>query len=326
MTSRVERVLARLGIEAKRQGREQLALCPSKDHDDKHPSWRIRDEEGHERDGFHNCFSCSFGGGLIELVKEVLGFKSREAKEWLATDAPVPIPPSAVELRSNPPGFRLPAGVEIAPLRQWPTPARRYAQSRHLTPGQVDRWGLGYALAGRLQGRLVVPVRDRRGLPCGYTARGFEGQSKRYLEPEAWEGADQGVLFGEQHWAGCNVATGTLIVVEGALNALAVERALAHVERKDCRDIVPQMPCLAATRGSQLSPAAALKLAAFREVIVATDPDPAGDRLAEQIAWVLARQGVRCERARLPEGTDADETEPGALAEVVDSALWALRW
>jgi DNA primase len=315
VTTRVERVLARLGIEAKRQGKEWIALCPSKGHADKHPSWRIRDEEGGEKDGYHQCFPCGFGGGLVELVKELLGLKSREAKEWLAGDAIAPTPPSSVELRSIPLGFRLPPGVEIAPLDKWPTPARRYAQSRHITSAQVERWGLGYALEGRLQGRLVVPVRDRRGIAQGYTARAFQGQQRRYLEPEAWEGADQGVLFGEQHWAGCHLATGPLFVVEGAFNALAVERALTQ-----------SGPNVVATRGSQLSAAAALKFTGFQTVIVVTDPDPAGDKLADEIAFVLARQGGRCERARLPEGTDADEVEPAELREVLDSAVWAARW
>jgi DNA primase len=324
VTTRVERVLGRLGIEAKRQGREWLARCPSKGHDDQNPSWRIRDDEGGEKDGYHRCWPCSFEGGLVELVKEVLGLKSREAKEWLASDAPAPIAPSYVELRSVPRGFRLPPGVEIGPLERWPSPVRRYAASRHITPAQVERWGLGYALEGRLQGRLVLPVRDRAGIPRGYTARAFQGQARRYLEPEAWEGADQGTLFGEQHWGCCTGATaGPLIVVEGALNALAVERAMAQPDSEGCRGIVP---CVAATRGSKLSAAAALKLSGFSTVITATDPDDAGDKLADEIAWVLARQGVRCERARLPAGVDADEVGPALLRDLLDSAMWAVRW
>ena len=55
-------VLQRLGIEARRRGREWTAICPNREHDDRKPSWRMRDEPGTVRHSKHHCFSCSFGG------------------------------------------------------------------------------------------------------------------------------------------------------------------------------------------------------------------------------------------------------------------------
>lgn len=291
----VAAVLGRLGIEARRRGRELHARCPNREHEDKHPSWRIRDDEHDRRHALHNCFGCGFGGSLNDLVMHVRGLSWAEAEAWLegaAADDARPTP-AVVELRLRPPpsrSFELPEGVEVALLDRWPGSARAYAVERGITAEQVDRWGIGYAAEGRLRGRIVFVKRDAAVMVGGYSARTFVGGSRKYLEPEQWE-RPRSVMFGEEHWPPPD-ERGRLYVVEGAINALAIERALpgAHV---------------GATVGSELTPMAALKLAGWRELVLVTDPDKAGDRLAADIGVKLGRHGVAVRRVRLPEGQDA---------------------
>jgi DNA primase len=292
-----------------------VCRCPTGDHPDRKPSFAIRCS-GDDRDGLYLCRSCGFSGNAVQLVMRLLDIGHAVARQWVeeraTTEAPVP---ERAAYRPEPPpgGFRLPPGVVVAPLEEWPTPARRYAQDRRgIEPWQVDRWGLGYASGGRLDGRIVLPVRDREGRLASYVARAYAGQPVRYLTPREEEGADPGVLFGEEHaWehpagAGC-------VVVEGALNALAVERAcegpvlaLGGASRVSGREGVP-MPTIA-------------KLSRFRFVVVATDSDPAGDKAAAALLSALASY-LPVARARLPEGLDPANAPGELLGEVLASAV-----
>jgi DNA primase len=308
----VEQLLKRLGIVAKRNGREWTALCPN--HDDKNPSWRIRDEQGSRKHGFFHCYPCGFSGGPINLVMAMLKLNFRDAKAWLhgadvASNSPIA---ESVELQvgSTKTTFSLPAGVTIRPMPEWPTTMRQYAESRGITPGQVERWGIGYAVAGRLAGRLVIPKRDRTGQVRGYSARSCVGSKRKYLEPEAWEGASPYVVFGEEHWVSDTV-NATLWIAEGALNALALERA------------IPNHPCVGATSGSTLHPMVAAKMSCFARLIVVTDPDDAGDKLAANILSTQARHGRIFERIRLPIDTDAQSIGDVHLKQIIESRTHA---
>lgn len=289
---RVERALVALGIEAARDGDELVARCPY--HDDQKPSWSINWRG--DKTGLQHCFSCQSGGTLLDLVVYVRKCSYTAGRQWLedldAGDQAGPAAAPSVSVRpssSTRRPFKLPSEVCCDPLEQWPTPPRRYAQERGITPGQVSGWGLAYAVVGRLGGRLVVPVRDRSGRPAAYMARDYAGEGPRYLYPKAEERPDLDVLFGEQRWP----ASGRerVVVTEGALDALAAERAGA--------------PQVAAIGGSHVRPVHVAKLATFREVVLLTDSDAAGDRAARELGASLGRHSV-VRRVRLPEGKDAN--------------------
>lgn len=303
-------ILPALGIEAKQQGREWTALCPSPDHDDHKPSWSIRDEPGHAKHGFHGCWSCGFKGGLVGLVMVRRACSMSEAVTFLGKGA-VDQAPEHVRLeleavRSRAPAFALPAGVMMERFGLWPEVVREYAVSRGVTGGQVDTWGLGYALTGKLAGRIVIPKRDVAGVLRGYTARTFlPTERKRYLEPLEVEGADGTCLFGEAGWV--DARSGAVVVTEGALNALAYARVCDHA--------------VAALSGTKLVTVhAALKLARFARVYVATDADRAGDCAAEEIISLLERR-TECIRWRLPNKVDAVDLGDMALMAWVMEAM-----
>ena len=227
----VEKVLLRLGIEARLRGRDWWARCPNKEHEDRNPSWHIRDEPGAARHALHSCFSCGFGGTIVDLVGYMLEVDWKEARAWLEESPTAedrrPIP-QVIEVRvdkSSP--FRLPEGTRFNPFKRWPSSIREYAESRGLTEEQCDRWRIGYAVGGPLAGRLICVKRNRRGEVRGYSARTFVDDPKRYDEPDTWERSDLGTMFGEEFWRESEfLHTCRVYVTEGALNALAIERAM----------------------------------------------------------------------------------------------------
>ncbi len=310
----VERLLQRLGIEAKRRGKEWEAICPNKLHEDHSPSWRIRDEPGSAKHGYHKCWPCGLQGGAGSLVMHVLGIAEySDAMAWIEQEATVDQKPvETVEIKVTPPrlGFRLPEGVVIEPLEKWPTLARRYLLQRGLEAWQVERWGIGYAVSGRLKGRIVIVSRDARGKPVRYTARTFVEAEKRYLEPEPNERANMNAMFGEQHWPAPLQPRPLVFVVEGAINGLALEAELPGAY-------------IAATAGSSMRGLYATKLQTFKQVCVMTDPDDAGDKIAAEIESSLARHS-ETRRLRLPPGFDPAklrELRPGELGTIVRSWL-----
>lgn len=305
----VPALLARLGIRGERRGRALWAPCPY--HEEKEPSWSIIDDVSGSKHGYHHCFGCKEGGGPVALVMQVVGLETpKEAREWLG-GASVERVAEEVSVRfeqgrSLRPEFVLPQGVVTAPLGEWVTPARRYAEERGVTPAQVEQWGIGYAVTGRLGGRLVFPVRTAVGRLISYTARTYVGAVKRYLEPGSDEWPDKAAVFGEEWWPEARVV---VVVTEGALDGLAVQRAAG-------------LP-FGAVYGSELLPGHLARLATFDAVVIASDPDPAGDKLFAAIDGAM-RARARVSRARLPAKVDPCKLErmnPGALREVISAAL-----
>ena len=306
----VPKLLARLGIEAERRGKEYWARCPL--HDERTASFQIHDEPGRPKHGNWRCLgACHTGGNALDLVASVLKLDDAEARAWVREGGEVEVDPEQVtrplvfadrESRSE---FELPRCVVFTPFPDWPRAPRDYLTSRGVTAEQVARWGIGYAVDGRLAGRIVFPWRDQTGLVYGYTARAFLPTVRKHDEPTEADGAIRGFVLGEQHWPQPNRRS-TVVVVEGMFDGLAVERATGCA--------------FGAARGSNLLPEHADKFATFEEVVVASDPDPAGRGYATSLRASLGRY-VRFRVAELPTGTDpaklAVRAGLGALADAL---------
>lgn len=317
----VREVLRRLRIEITEEGAagRVWARCPAGTHEDANPSWSIMTTG--EKAGAHYCASCHYGGhltGLVETVRDV-GFWS--AKEWLAeveagfgerarvTSATVRV--GSVARRA----FRVPPEVSFDPLARWPKSIRVYAEQRGIEAWQVERWRIGYAVDGRLAGRIVMVTRDRAGVPAGYAARttSKDPSVKRYLAPRTEERPDFGVLFGEEFWPASS--RGTVVVLEGALNALAVERAIVAAGAQ---------ASVAVMSGSRAPAIVFAKLATFERVVNLTDSDRAGDTVAEELHLGLGRH-VDFVRVRLREKTDPNNISREELWERLCPAVRAPR-
>lgn len=294
----VRAVLTKLGIAIEAEDKRRLwGLCPF--HEDTRPSWFIR-FDGRRR-GQYFCFSCQEGGGLADLVSHVRGYASKSsAHEWLenfeqsAEGEPL-VSTVSVQLVGEV-FFRIPREVIREPFEDWISPARKYLQERDVTSEQVRRWNLGYAVEGRLRGRIVIPIEDQDGRWVNYHARSFTDSIKRYLYPREEDHPVQSVFFGERRWPPVALRKfWTVIVTEGVFNALSVERVIGF-----------DFKAIAALGGVHIHPLHLGKLATFGKVVGLTDSDQAGDSAAETICYQMSRWS-NFKRIRLPGGVDANE-------------------
>jgi DNA primase len=246
---------------------------------------------------------------MIDLVMHVQGVGYRDAATWLrrineGEEERPPAPPIKLDyLPLVDRGFKLPAEVDFLPIDKWPTLARRYAEERGFA-GQVKRWRIGVAVDGRLAGRIAFVTQRRGGTPTNYSARTFINDPVRYLSAPEECNPDPRVLFGEHRWSNIN---DRIFLCEGAINALAVERAFMFDD-------------VAAMHGSNVLPVYSLKLSRYKTVVCMTDPDPAGEKAASILQRSLLSH-VQFIRVKLPIGHDAASIPPEELQAAVAASL-----
>lgn len=300
----VQRALDRLGLPTRRSGRGIYSLCPF--HDDKLP---MNSFTVHAEKGLFHCWVCGAKGDLITLAEKVIGVGFAAAKEWLLDEGDgielkgVVVNVEPIRATRTYPGF--PPGVVVEPLETWPAPARTYVEKRGLTAEQVMRWSIGLGIAGRLEGRIVIPTIES-GRVVDWTARSYVGREPRYLMARANE-RRRGAVFGVQAWPALGERK-VVALVEGAFNGLALERACG-------------LP-FATAHGSEISAEILARLATWPTVLICTDPDQAGKKAAGA-AKVLARHGVRLLTPLFPPGVDANDLTPQDLARRVHDAIQA---
>lgn len=305
----VRRLLEELGIQFREDHSELWACCPSPKHDEAEASWSINAKQGDDACGLHHCFGCGWGGTPVDLVAEVIGIQPSSAKQWIRDRGLVIGEVAALDLelvvrRRAANGLRVPTTLG-GPLPAWATPARRYAVSRGITAEQVARWDLGYAVDGRLAGRLIFPVADEVGRLRSFHARDFTGRSpKRYMNATRHDGHDPGAIFGVRHWPPSPDyrKRRAVVLTEGALDALACERAGATF--------------IAAIGGSEPHGRQLVKLSTWGQVIVATDGDAAGAKVANIISAALGRV-CQVTRANMPPAADACDLTRDELAAIL---------
>lgn len=320
MSIDVPALLERLEIRYDRRGDELWARCPA--HDDRRPSWSIN-----ATSGIHHCFPCSFGGKPVDLVEAVLGLSRAEARDWLRGSGTIGATRDGQALALRPPDQQLkracmlPAGVKGIgqEFERWPTPVRRYVERRGFAI-QVRRWGIGYALSGKQAGRIVFPTRDRDGRLLCYNGRSFlDDDGPKYRRPGRDEAWDRSAVFGEQHWPDDRR---TVLVTEGEINALAVERTLGQIQV--CWWLTTGIAALA---GSNLLDQQVCKLSTFDRLFVISDPDDAGDKLWAALQSKLGRW-ASLRRVRLNnEDGDAAEMSTDKLAAMIrqETRRWPTR-
>lgn len=334
MTASVERVLEQLGVPAQRQGRRWwLEWCPMPSHGSPNPKHRwqnffVNDDCAPEKPRAIHCYSCKARGSIAHLVAQVRGCTIQEAYGWIREidDGSAVVRPYLsvrVELVAPGIGLREPEELEpCTPLEQWVTPARQYVESRGITPQQVERHRLRYAIIGRrLQGRIWIPTYGPTGRLANYAARSFCGDPQRYTSPREHEGPDRDVFWGEDEWP-APAERRWLVLFEGVINGMAIERALTELGvANDCY--------LAGLSGSVWNAARSVKLAGWWHCCVATDNDPAGRAAAEAI--VESRRGDGTEFSRLPYRWPGDAADAPpvllqeSLARCIPSGVLAAR-
>lgn len=174
--------------------------------------------------------------------------------------------------------------------------AMTYAATRFGVDAEdAARLGLGYAddLGGGP--RLVVPFRDKDGVPRGFQARALEKDAAvRWLGPKSPDGAS---------WAKIGYFPGSagfdeVLITEGPGDALTATSALGF-------DTI-------GIRGAGLAanPSVVADLIAMldgREAVIAGDGDPAGRRFSVTLAEALAGHDLRVKVLDLPDGLDLSD-------------------
>ena len=245
-----------------RAGREWKACCPF--HDEKTPSFTVSDEKG-----FYHCFGCGAHGDVIRWMTDQRGLAFMDAVKELAAEAGLEVPapdPRAVERAEQQAGL---ADVMQAAQdwyrRSLDTPegakARTYLASRKFDGHTMERFGFGYAPAGRqalkaalaqfdepmlieaglriavddkppydrFRDRLTMPIHDARGRVIGFAARILDADKKdapKYLNSPDTPLFDKGRTLFNLHRAGpASRKSGRMVVVEGQMDCVAMAAA-----------------------------------------------------------------------------------------------------
>lgn len=309
----VAQLLTKLGIKAKRQGPKFVASCPSPAHNDSSPSWSIINDPRSDKHGSHRCFGCSLQGGPWELAAAVHGSSLEEAGVWVwkelgvGREARIGDVPRVV-VRSigqrERPRFELPFGVQIPSVdgSSWFAPALDYLHARGIPDWQIERWHIGFARIGRCALRVVIPIHTAGELYSYVARRIVNDEAPRY---DVARQTDPGArpdfaLFGEPAFEGKRVVT----VAEGCFSMMALERAGAP------------NPC-AVLGVENLGDDKIDLLSRFETMLVATDPDRAGDACMRALSSKLGRY-VELRRVQLRVSPDdaSDQENAERIAEV----------
>lgn len=271
-----------------------MARCPDPAHDDGEPSWSIVDNEDSRRHASHHCFACGFGGGPWELAAAVWDLPVGEAGKKLVAmlhggKRKAEIPTVVVErpTQRTRRTFKLPIGTVIpGPRGDWYDDALTYlTETRRVPRWQIDKWGIGYAIRGRLAGRVVLPVYTSGELVT-YSARAFIPGIRRYdAGREVFGARPKRAVYGEPFF---DYELGTATIAEGGFSTLALERG--------------GFPNAGGILSSEFTPGRARIFDRFERIVIATDPDAAGDKVAKFIS-VLGRR-ARVDRLELPKSAD----------------------
>jgi DNA primase len=347
-------------VKLQRKGRVFWGLCPF--HKEKSPSFKV----DNERRNYH-CFGCGAGGDLFKWVTETEGLKFPEAVERLASEAGVALPVAGPADRAN--EARRKSLFEVIAIASGfyrdqlcgPTgvPARRYLETRGLSPAVWDRFGLGYApknsglqawlrskgvdLAAMLEAglvrpaeddrpprdfffdRLMFPIADIRGRVVAFGGRGLTSDAKpKYINTGETPLFSKGRMLYNLHSAREAVHKGApMIVAEGYMDVIALMEAGFHGA---------VAPLGTALTEDQL----ALLWRSSAEPVLCFDGDDAGLRAARRashLALPHLTPGQSLRFVFLPKGEDPDSLIRGqgagtfrellAKAQPLAEVIWA---
>jgi len=243
-------------------GHEFKACCPF--HNEKSPSFTVNDQKG-----FYHCFGCGAHGDVIRWMTDQRGLAFMDAVKELAAEAgldvPAPDPRAAKKAEQQAGLHEVLEAAQNFYRAQLETnegsKARAYLASRRFDPLTMERFGFGFAPAGRqalkaalgqfseemlieaglriavedkepydrFRDRLTMPIHDSRGRVIGFAARILDAEKKdapKYLNSPDTPLFDKGRTLFNLHRAGpASRQTGRIVVVEGQMDVIALAAA-----------------------------------------------------------------------------------------------------
>jgi DNA primase len=318
-------------VKLTRAGREMKGCCPF--HNEKTPSFYVNDDKG-----FYHCFGCGAHGDVIRFMTDNLGLPFMEAVKQLAAEAGLEVPAASPEAQAKAKvadslaelTARAAGWFQAQLAGDAGAAARAYLDRRGVPPALAKRFGLGLAPDGktalrshfndveadrlidagligkseggeifdRFRGRLMFPIRDRRGRVVGFGGRALGDVQPKYLNSADGPLFDKGRLLYNLDLAGPVARqSGRLIVVEGYMDVIGLANAgIAEAVA----------PLGTALTEAQLTLAWRLVDAP----ILCFDGDGAGLRAATRAATralPLLQPGKTLRIATLPAGQDPDD-------------------
>ncbi len=243
-------------------GHEFKACCPF--HNEKSPSFTVNDDKG-----FYHCFGCGAHGDAIRWLTDQRGLAFMDAVKELAVEAGMEVPapdPRAAKLAEQQAGLH----DVMTAAQEWfrasldkpeGARARDYLATRGLDAHTMERFGFGFAPAGRqalkaslaqfdeamlieaglriavdgkdpydrFRDRLTMPIHDARGRVIGFAARILDAaktDAPKYLNSPDTPLFDKGRTLFNLHRAGpASRQSGRIVVVEGQMDVIALAAA-----------------------------------------------------------------------------------------------------
>ncbi len=244
-------------VPLKKAGRNFVACCPF--HTEKTPSFSVNSQKQ-----FYHCFGCGASGNVISFVMEYAHKTFLEAIEMLAARLGLSIPQgeyNAKQAKHTPLYDVLRAAMDFyrRELEQ-DTTALAYLEKRGIDAQTAQRFALGAAALqwdrlyhhllqkkfspesiaavglsarsdngreyDRFRGRLMFPIRDRRGRPLGFGGRSMSADVEpKYLNsPETPVFHKGGELYGLYEVEQVTRTLEYLIIVEGYMDVIALSQ------------------------------------------------------------------------------------------------------
>ncbi len=173
---------------------------------------------------------------------------------------------------------------------RWHNIAFEYLRTRGVTGDQIKAKGIGYSLVGEFRYRIIIPVYEKDKL-VGMVARAFV----RDLEPKYKNSHGQKSLYNL-----CEEVLDSAILVEGAFDALACERAMGNYY--DCLGVL----------GHALTDRQIKQLKPYKRIVLWPDPDDAGVNGFLRMAKILEQEGKWVGMV-LPKLDGSEEYDPSDL-------------
>ncbi len=329
----------------KRVGRRWVGLCPF--HGEKTPSFSVNQERG-----LWYCFGCQAKGDVITFVRDMEHLDFVGAVEWLAARTGITLRyTDRNEGQGRKQRARLIEAMQVA--LDWyhdrlltgadAGAARRYLRERGLDGEAVRRYRIGWApdewdaliralklpdktiqdaglgflnKRNRMQdffrGRVLFPIFDAQGDPVAFGGRAMPGDDgpKYRNTPETRLYVKSKVLYG-LNWSKDDVVrSGEVIVCEGYTDVIGFARA--------------GLPRAVATCGTALTEEHVRLMKRFApRVVLAFDPDAAGQAAADRFYEWEHRHEVDVAVADLPAGMDPSDLarrDPGRLRAAIEQA------
>lgn len=315
-------------VPLKRAGRHFKAACPF--HKEKTPSFMVNTD----KQIFH-CFGCGVGGNIFSFLMQHDRLTFPEAVKQLAEHAGVEVPAPGV--RSGESGAETLVPLMEKACRYYERclsdaaqgqAARGYLETRGVSEETRKTFRLGVAPAGwdhllaaakttgvsgaqletaglaiqgksgpydRFRNRLIFPIMDARGRVVGFGGRSLDGQEPKYLNsPETALYSKGRQLYGLAQAKDAVIKAKVAIIVEGYFDCVVLSgRGFVHV---------------VSPLGTALTSDQAKLLKRYAErVILAFDPDAAGEQATLRGIDLLVEAGLQVQVAQLPDGKDPDE-------------------